>query len=91
MPAAASPVADPALLAPIEADATPRVIIAGFGRVGQTVASLLEVHGVPYVAVDSDPDRVAAVRRQRQPVYWGDITRVELLHRLHSTPPARWW
>jgi monovalent cation:H+ antiporter-2, CPA2 family len=83
VPAPASPVADPALLSTIEADTTPRVIIAGFGRVGETVASLLEVHGVPYVAVDNDPDRVAAVRTQRPSVFWGDITRVELLHRLH--------
>jgi len=83
VPAAASAVADPALLAAIEADTTPRVIIAGFGRVGETVASLLDVHGVPYVAVDSDADRVAAVRPQRPTVFWGDITRVELLHRLH--------
>jgi monovalent cation:H+ antiporter-2, CPA2 family len=82
-PAAASMVADPALLAAIEADTTPRVILAGFGRVGETVASLLEVHGVPYVAVDSDPDRVAAVRTERPSVIWGDITRVELLQRLH--------
>ena len=82
-PPAASAVADPALLAAIEADTTSRVIIAGFGRVGETVASLLEVHGVPYVAVDSDPDRVAAVRAQRPTVIWGDLTRVELLHRLH--------
>jgi monovalent cation:H+ antiporter-2, CPA2 family len=74
---------DPELLVPASADATPRVIIAGFGRVGETVASLLEVHHVPYVAVDNDPDRVAAQRRLRRPVYWGDITQPELLHRLH--------
>jgi CPA2 family monovalent cation:H+ antiporter-2 len=82
-PAAASAVVNPALLAAIEVDATPRVIIAGFGRVGETVASLLQVHGVPFVAVDSDPDRVAAVRGKSPSVIWGDITRVELLHRLH--------
>jgi len=35
------------------------VIVAGFGRVGQTVAAMLEVHKVPYVAVDRDADRVA--------------------------------
>jgi CPA2 family monovalent cation:H+ antiporter-2 len=79
----APPVVDPALLAAMPEDATPRVIVAGFGRVGETVASLLEVHGVPYVAVDSDPDRVAAVRAKRRSVFWGDITRVELLRRLH--------
>ena len=64
-------------------DTTPRVILAGFGRVGETVASMLEVHGVPYVAVDSDLDRVAAVRKARRSVFWGDITQVEMLHRLH--------
>ncbi len=81
--APAMPAADRARLAALPQDATPRVIIAGFGRVGETVASLLELHGVPYVAVDSDPDRVAAVRDKGRPVSWGDITRVELLHRLH--------
>ena len=81
--APASPVMDPALLDAIAADATPRVIIAGFGRVGETVAALLDVHHVPYVAVDNDPDRVAAVRRTRTNVFWGDLAREDLLHRLH--------
>jgi monovalent cation:H+ antiporter-2, CPA2 family len=74
---------DPDLVTPVSEDATPRVIIGGFGRVGETVASMLEVHGVPYVAVDNDLDCVAAHRRLRRPVYWGDITQPELLHRLH--------
>ena len=78
-----APAIDPALLVPLLDDATPRVIIAGFGRVGETVASMLEVHSVSYVAVDSDADRVAAQRRSRRSVYWGDITQTELLHRLH--------
>ena len=79
----AMPAADLARLTALPEDATPRVIIAGFGRVGETVASLLEVHAVPYVAVDNDPDRVAAMRAKGRPVSWGDITRVELLRRLH--------
>jgi CPA2 family monovalent cation:H+ antiporter-2 len=78
-----APAVDPALLVPMADDAAPRVIIAGFGRVGETVAAMLEVHGVAYVAVDSDADRVAAQRRLRGSVYWGDITQAELLHRLH--------
>ena len=73
---------DPALLA-APGDGTPRVIIAGFGRVGATVASMLEAHDVPYVAVDSDADQVAAQRKLRRPVYWGDIAQPELLRRLH--------
>ena len=78
-----APAIDPALLSPPPDDTMPRVIIAGFGRVGETVASLLEKHRVPYVAVDSDTDRVAEQRKLRRPVYWGDITQTELLHRLH--------
>jgi CPA2 family monovalent cation:H+ antiporter-2 len=81
--ATAAPAIDPALLVAAPEDDTPRVIIAGFGRVGETVASLLERHHVAYVAVDSDADRVAAQRKLRRPVYWGDITQIELLHRLH--------
>jgi CPA2 family monovalent cation:H+ antiporter-2 len=78
-----APTIDPALLIAPPDDTTPRVIIAGFGRVGETVASLLDMHRVAYVAVDSDTDRVAEMRKQRRPVYWGDITQTELLHRLH--------
>ena len=63
-------------------DTGPRVIVAGFGRVGQTVAALLEAHGVPYVAIDRDPDRVARQRRRGKPIYYGDMTRTELLWHL---------
>jgi CPA2 family monovalent cation:H+ antiporter-2 len=85
MPRAAriAPAVDPALLLPQIDVAMPRVIIAGFGRVGETVASLLERHNVGYVAVDTDPDRVAEQRKLRRYVYWGDITQPELMHRLH--------
>jgi len=77
------PAINPELVVPVSEDATPRVIVAGFGRVGETVASLLELHHIPYVAVDNDLDCVAAQRKLRRPVYWGDITQPELLHRLH--------
>jgi monovalent cation:H+ antiporter-2, CPA2 family len=63
-------------------DTGPRVIVAGFGRVGQTVAALLEAHRVPYVAIDRDPDRVARQRKHGKPIYYGDMTRTELLRHL---------
>jgi CPA2 family monovalent cation:H+ antiporter-2 len=59
---------DPSILVPEVSDALPRVIIAGFGRVGQTVAAMLEVHRVPYVAIDRDPDRVKRQGAQGAPV-----------------------
>ncbi len=44
---------------------------------------LLEDHRIPYVAIDHDPDRVARERRQGRPVYYGDVTQIELLRHLH--------
>jgi len=73
---------DPSLLVPVVDHASPRVIVAGFGRVGQTIAALLEAHRVPYVAVDNDVDRVSRERNAGRPVYYGDMTRPELLQRL---------
>jgi CPA2 family monovalent cation:H+ antiporter-2 len=74
---------DPSILVPEMSDALPRVIVAGFGRVGQMVAAMLEAHKVPYVAIDRDPDRVARQRKQGTPVYFGDVTQFDLLRRLH--------
>lgn len=59
-----------------------RVIIAGFGRVGRTVAEMLDVHRVPWIALDSDADMVARERNRGRPVYFGDMTHVHLLHHL---------
>jgi monovalent cation:H+ antiporter-2, CPA2 family len=55
------------------------VVIAGFGRVGQTLALLLESRLVPYLALDLDAERVAEARRRELPVYFGDASRAEVL------------
>lgn len=55
------------------------VLIAGFGRVGQTLALLLESRYVPYVALDLDHERVAEARRRGLPVFFGDASRVDVL------------
>jgi CPA2 family monovalent cation:H+ antiporter-2 len=73
---------DPSLLVP-DVVALPRVIVAGFGRVGQMVATMLEVHDVRYVAIDSDADLVSGQRALGKPVYFGDMTQIELLRRVH--------
>jgi CPA2 family monovalent cation:H+ antiporter-2 len=59
-----------------------RTVIIGFGRVGQLVAAMLETHGQPYLAVDSDPDEVARLRHAGRTVVYGDARRPELLHQL---------
>ena len=55
------------------------IIIAGFGRVGQTVARVLGACGVPYIALDLDHARVAHGRAAGLPLYYGDASRVDVL------------
>lgn len=55
------------------------VIIAGFGRVGQTVARVLSSCGVAYVALDLNQARVARCRAAGIPLYYGDASRVDVL------------
>ena len=73
---------DPSILPPMATEETPRVIIAGFGRVGKMIASMLERHQVPYLAIDRDADRVALERRTNQHVFYGDLTSIVLLRHL---------
>jgi CPA2 family monovalent cation:H+ antiporter-2 len=56
-----------------------RVVLAGFGRVGQLVAEMLARHKIPYIAVDADPARVAAERSRGSRVYFGDASNPEFL------------
>ncbi|MGE0213311.1 MAG: cation:proton antiporter [Parvibaculaceae bacterium] len=67
-----------AMVAPA-GDAHPKVIVAGFGRVGKLVCGLLKEHGIPYLAVDTDPMQVARCRREGWVVYYGDAARASFL------------
>ncbi|HYC05699.1 MAG TPA: monovalent cation:proton antiporter-2 (CPA2) family protein [Azospirillaceae bacterium] len=58
------------------------VLVAGFGRVGETVACLLSEQQVPYHAIDLDPERVRRSRERGMPVSYGDGSRPEILKRL---------
>jgi monovalent cation:proton antiporter-2 (CPA2) family protein len=57
----------------------PHVIIAGFGRVGQRVASMLQAGNVPYLAIESDADRVLKGRRDGFSVFYGDAGQNDVL------------
>ena len=58
----------------------PRVIIAGFGRVGQIVGRLLRARNIPFVALESSVEQVDLSRRfQGTEIYFGDPTRAEML------------
>ena len=55
------------------------VIICGYGRAGQNLARMLEHEGLSYVALDLDPDRVAAAAAAGESVVFGDAGRRESL------------
>ncbi|MDX1802570.1 MAG: monovalent cation:proton antiporter-2 (CPA2) family protein [Alcanivorax sp.] len=61
-------------------DHHPRVVIAGLGRFGQITARILVARKIPFTALDSDPDEIALLRRYGNDVYFGDVTRLDLLH-----------
>lgn len=56
------------------------VIIAGFGQFGSTIGRLLRAQGVRPVVLENDSDRVELLRRVGLEVYYGDASRLELLH-----------
>ncbi len=57
-----------------------RVIIAGFGRFGQIVGRLLFANGINAVVLDHDPDQIELLRTFGYKVFYGDASRLDLLH-----------
>ena len=60
-----------------ESDA--RVIIAGFGRVGQIVGRVLRAKKIAFTALDKSAEQVETVRRFGNRSYYGDASRLDLL------------
>lgn len=60
-------------------ESPPRVVIAGYGRVGHTVGTIMSSLGIPFVAFDADAVLVARWRSEGHPVFYGDIGNPELL------------
>ncbi|MGM0421745.1 MAG: cation:proton antiporter [Pseudomonadota bacterium] len=59
-----------------------KVIIAGYGRIGKLVGERLEQHGVPYMAIDNNADRVRNMQIDQLPIYYGDARRLPLWKKL---------
>ena len=62
----------------------PRVIIAGFGRMGQIVGRMLRAQKIPFTALENSADQVDFLRRFGNQVYFGDPARPELLRAAHA-------
>jgi CPA2 family monovalent cation:H+ antiporter-2 len=55
------------------------VIICGYGRCGQNLGHMLEHEGIPYMALDLDPDRVRQAAAAGDSVAFGDAVRLQAL------------
>jgi len=64
-------------------ESSARVLVAGYGRVGHAVGTILSSSGVPFVALDMDPARVDEFRKLGHPVFYGDAANVDLLVAAH--------
>jgi glutathione-regulated potassium-efflux system ancillary protein KefC/glutathione-regulated potassium-efflux system protein KefB len=57
----------------------PRVLIAGFGRVGQIVARVLRARQIRFTALEVSQAQVDFVRRFGNKLYYGDASRLDML------------
>lgn len=73
------PVEVPQKFREIDAD-TPRVVIAGMGRMGQIVARILRAQNIKFVALDTSVETIELSRSfGGVPVFYGDPMRPEIL------------
>ncbi|HSO48399.1 MAG TPA: cation:proton antiporter [Rhizobiaceae bacterium] len=78
-PAAPESVPEPAEVQP--AEEKPDAIIAGYGRVGELVADMLQDHKVGFLALDTNPDLVARGRKAGRSVHVANATDMRVLRR----------
>ncbi|MDP3296118.1 MAG: cation:proton antiporter [Thermodesulfovibrionia bacterium] len=70
-----------------EIEGTPRkrhghVIIIGFGLNGRNLARVLREMDIPYVVLEMNSDTVLEMKKKGEPIYYGDGTSKEILHKL---------
>jgi CPA2 family monovalent cation:H+ antiporter-2 len=58
------------------------VIIIGFGLNGRNLARVLKEINIPYVILELNIETVREMRKQGEPIYYGDGTKIDALRRL---------
>jgi CPA2 family monovalent cation:H+ antiporter-2 len=58
------------------------IIIIGFGLTGRNLAKVLKVADIPYVVLEMNIATVKKMKEHGEPIYYGDGTKLETLHRL---------
>lgn len=57
-----------------------KVIVAGFGRFGQIVSRFLLANGITSTILDIDAKHIETARRFGYKVFYGDVSRLDILH-----------
>lgn len=55
------------------------VVICGYGRTGRRIAEFLAIEGIPFIALDVDPQRISEAQAQGHNVVFGNADRPEVL------------
>jgi monovalent cation:H+ antiporter-2, CPA2 family len=71
----------------LEGEGSPRkkhdhVIIVGFGLNGRNLGKVLKEAEIPYAVLEMNSDTVREMRKKGEPIYYGDGTSQEILHKL---------
>ncbi len=59
------------------------VVICGFGRIGSLLGTALDTFSLPYLAIETDPDIVKALRFRGVPCMFGNAAHLSILERAH--------
>lgn len=58
------------------------VIVVGFGLNGRNLAKVLKEAEIPYIVLEMNSDTVREMRKKGEPIYYGDGTSKEILHKM---------
>lgn len=72
----------PTSVAPDVVSEAAKVIVVGFGRVGELVTDMLKLHNIDYMVVDINPQVTQRARAQHIEAWYGDASAAEFLHSL---------
>ena len=74
--------AAPTSVAPEIVSEAAKVIVVGFGRVGELVTDMLKAHNIEYMVVDINPQVTTRARAMNVEAWYGDASAAEFLHSL---------
>jgi len=74
--------ATPTAVMPEVVSEAAKVIVVGFGRVGELVTEMLKLHNIDYMVVDINPQVTQRARAQNIEAWYGDASAAEFLHSL---------